>query len=158
MHTRCADTGQGREQWERAGWVIPPHWAARSWRWDGTPQVLTTEGKHSPHGGHPSLGVVCCFATGNGQWTCPPEPTALAPQVFTGAMAQAGLGSRSRKEIHSRPSLGHQLRRLCAKLLIVRARPPFPTGLAQGRHCSRSDLASEEKILQYDCGQTFSLV
>lgn len=56
-------------------------------------------------------------------------------------------GCRGRRKTHSRPLLSHQLRKLCAKLLIVRVQP-FLTGYAQGRHCSQSDLASEEKTLQ----------
>lgn len=78
---------------------------------------------------------------------------ALGSQTFTWAMAQARLGSRGRRKIHSRLLLGHQLGRLCAKLLIVRAQQAFLTRPTQGRHCSQSDLASEEKILQHNCAR-----
>lgn len=114
------DTGLSREPWKEAG-LGHPFTMGRAGPGGGmalprcSPQGACTP---SPPLYHPGLGPMRLrSAWGQGQ-------PALGSQTFTWAMAQARLGSRGRRKIHSGLLLGHQLGRLCAKLLIVRAQQP----------------------------------
>lgn len=112
--------------------AVPSLWAGQVLEMEMA--LLRCSHRCTPHNWDPSrsLAQVLCSL---GQRL--PEITALPQLTFTWVVALARLGSRGGSRIHSRTLLGHQLRRLCAKLPMLRVPSILPD-----RACTRQTLFS----------------